>query len=185
MSNIDFDNILTSELGWAVDQKRSLTPQDSQEAFQMRVRAVGPNGEIATIPGAIWSDRQQQRRVMQAVSEACKEIGAAAIVVTSDARFLLPKNFSEHFNIPMVTLDTMESWEKERQRIMKGYGNLMGNLPRHTWDEALICSIYGPRVKKFGMLAYRAKGPEFVFDPPIITNEESKFQQYMIPAWWQ
>lgn len=178
---IDFDGILQAEMAWAMEQKRRLSVA-RQDDFQMRVSVVGQRGEIARTP-IQWDSEALKRRVMRALSQACKELDAAAVVVASDVRCLNLEAFCAFFSIAVPKgREDMDAFERERQRVMEPYDFYMGNLPRELWEEYLMVFAHGPRVKRALRCAYRVEGGSFVFEP--VAEDGGVMSIPMIPAWW-
>jgi hypothetical protein len=178
----DLDLLLQEEIMWAIAQKQKC-PVDEPEAFAMRVKVIGPIGQIANTP-LQWGSMEQQHAMMAALSEVCKRTYAQAAIITTDIRYLLPEQFCEHFGLPMPTPATLKQWNKERERVMKPFNYEFGKLPRHTWEEALMATAYGPRVSKMVTAKYQVQGNGFVFQPPERLPDNGGLQVCMLPAWW-
>ena len=178
--------LLHDESAWAIETKRKSDIRDD-DTFPQRIKIVGPNGEIARTPLLTWRSEAEKYRVMAVVSECCKLAFAQAVVVTTDTRYLLTDEFSDHFGIARPTEETMDAWMKERFRVMKPYNHYMGNLPRHLFAEMLTVVIYGPRIKRMATVKYTLKDTAFAFEPVHLidgANGVDKLQLNMIPAWW-
>jgi hypothetical protein len=180
MTEIDWDVLLRDEMGWAIEQRRRLK---GDEDFRMRVRIVGPNGEMANTP-IQWQNAQEKSRWMRALSTTCKMTFAQAAIITSDARLLNTPGFCKRFNLVEPGPSGWEAFEIERRRIMKGYDFYMGNLPRDCFNDTLMVAIYGPKVCKIGATMYSEVNGEIVFDP-MDAKVEGKTKVFMLPAWWQ
>lgn len=176
---MDWDALLASEIEWAKKQRRRVK---GEEEFEMRVRIVGPGGEVANTP-LRWTSENEKRRAMVALSLTCGMVGAKAAIVVSDSRFLNVPNFCKVFKIAEPKPGTYEEWNQARHRIMEGFDHYMGNLPRETWDEALLVFIYGPKVKRFATIPYLTLGDQLEFEP-VRDDKEGAVTINMLPPWW-
>jgi hypothetical protein len=181
MSDFDFTALLHKEMAWAIEQKRACAV-DRQDDFNMRVKVVGPIGQIATTP-LRWEDEDQKRACMRAVSATCKIMMAQGVVVASDTRHYNMPKFCEFFHIPEPhTAEESKIWEIERRRIMKPYDYYIGNLPRALWLEALMVMARGPRVNLAMRSEYNVVDRTFVFETPVLISEQIDIR--MVPPWW-
>jgi hypothetical protein len=177
----DFDSLLREEINWAITQKLALSVQH-QDDFRMRVKIVGPQGQVANTP-VIWHDEDEKLRAMNAVSRTCRIVSAQAVMVTSDVRVLNVEAFCAHFNLAVPhSAAELKTFQKERWRVMEPYDYYMGNLPRPLWSELLMTFAYGPCVRKMLSLPYRVVDETFVFDEVKVDHEG--LQIPMIPVWW-
>lgn len=176
---VDWDQLLRSEMEWAIQQKRNVTGDDE---FVMRVKVVGPHGEIADTP-VRWSSEEEKRKAMWAVSQAAKMTASQAVMITSDARYLNVTGFCKRFDIAQPTPGNWEAFEQERRRVMKGFGFYMGNLPRDCFDDNLLVAIRGPRVTRMAVTKYAFVNGIVVFEPTL-EDKDAKITVSMVPAWW-
>jgi hypothetical protein len=179
-TEIDWDQILRQEMDWAIEQKRKVTGDDE---FTMRVKVVGPYGQIANTP-VVWRNEQEKRKAMWAVSQTAKMTVSQAVIVTSDARFLNVPGFCKRFGIAEPTPGNLEAFDLERRRVMKGFDFYMGNLPRDCFDENLLVAIRGPRVCRMAIAKYTVVKGVVVFEPTM-EDKDAKVIVNMVPEWWQ
>jgi hypothetical protein len=182
MTDIDYDRILRREMRWAIQTKQQCKATDPDD-FPMRVSVTGPKGELVRTP-IRWGSMADKYDVMELLSGMCKMVHASAAIITTDARFLNIDAFCIEFNLPTPTPENSEAWEEQRRRVMEPYGFEMKNLPRHTFDETLICSAYGPRIAKMHMTPYDVVAGRFVFQPSTMTGDDEAVRVNMIPQWW-
>jgi hypothetical protein len=180
MTEKDWDLMLRQEMDWAIAQRKELKGGDDN--FRMRIKIVGPGGQIANTP-LIWHNEEEKRRVMFALSRTCQIVLAQAAIIVSDTRFLNVPGFCKHFKIPEPGPGTWDDFERERLRILKGYDFYMGNLLRDTWEEALMVAIKGPGICVMASTPYRAEGGQYVFEP-MKDSRGGKTEVNMLPAWW-
>lgn len=175
----NWDQLLNEEMEWGMGQLRRLKGKD--DSFEMRVKVIGPNGEIAKTP-LRWRDEQEKRRAMAALSHCCMVMAAQAAMVCSDARFLNTPAFCRHFEIPEPTPTTLDAFEKNRRRIMEPYDYYMGNLPPELYHDILMVWIEGPRVKRFAVMPYSRVDGRLQFEPK--EEPPTSVQILMLPKWW-
>jgi hypothetical protein len=176
------ESIMKHEMAEAIRQKRACRIDD-ENAFAMRVSIVGPGGQVAEVPFMQWKNRDEKRLKMHILSALCKKVSATAALVVSDARYIVPEAFCEHFKLPFPQTETF--WD-DYQRVMADFDYDMENLPRQLWEEALMVVAYGPRVTKMMMAKYSVVNRVYVFEPSEMMpgGDHGKTQVEMIPAWW-
>jgi hypothetical protein len=177
---VDWDELLREEMGWAMRQKRNVI---GDEQFTMRVKAIGPGGQIAKLP-IVWRNEDEKRRAMWAVSRVAKDTLSQAVMVTSDARFLNTTGFCKRFGIAEPTVATLEEFNRERFRVMKGFDDYMGNLPNDCYYENLIVAIRGPQVCRMASTRYALVNGALVFEPMDDNKNATTLRMDLIPAWW-
>jgi hypothetical protein len=177
---VDWDGLLKSEMGWAIAQRREVQGEDE---FKMRVKIVGPKGEVATTP-FVWNSERHKHLVMKLVSEMCKMLNAQAAIIVSDTRFLNVPGFCKCFQIPEPGPGTWDAFHRERMKIMARFDYYFGNLPRETWDEALLVAIKGPRICRAAMTRYVNDGGKISFEP-MNEMRDGNVHVGMLPTWWQ
>jgi hypothetical protein len=180
IAEMDWDAMLRDEMDWAIAQRRQIRGEDE---FTMRVKIVGPHGEVAVAP-LQWTSGPEKRRAMSVLSATCCLVGALAAIIVSDSRFLDIPAFCKYFQIAEPQAGSFDAFERDRQRIMQGYDFYMGNLPRETFKEALVVAIRGPRVCRISTVEYTVADEEFTF-LSAVSARDGAVEVQMLPAWWQ
>lgn len=176
---MDWDGLLKSEMDAAVRQRARLKGDDE---FVMSVKMVSSRGDIADTC-LIWRDGEDKRLVMKLVAQCCQVLGAQAVLVTSDARFLDVDGFCRRFNVPRPEAG-FEAFDRERRRVMAGFGDYMGNLPNDCYNDVLIVAVKGPSINRFVSTAYRVTENDIVFSKT--EEQQTGFVEInLIPTWWK
>jgi hypothetical protein len=184
VGEVDWDELVRDEMDWAIKERRRVK---GEEEFVMRVRIVGPHGELANTP-LVWRDEQEKRSAMRALSFTCKITGAQAAVIVSDTRWLDVPGFCKCFNIPepdFKVAGQYEEFEARRREIMPGFDWYMGNLPSECWKEALMVAVHGPKVKRLEIIEYRHDGDRLIFQDKMGDKDLGKVEIPMLPKWWE
>jgi hypothetical protein len=182
MADTNFGALLAEEMDWAISQKRRLGVEAGDNSFQMRVRIVGPNGELATTPLS-WTSMDEKYRAMAALAEVCRITFARAAMVCSDVRTLNTEAFCVRYGV-VRPQDDMDGFERGRLRVMEEQiGSLsFEDLPRDLCIEALMVFIKGPKVQLAQVCGYSVVDGVYVFEKPV--DLDGRVTIGMLPEWW-
>jgi hypothetical protein len=157
-------------------------------------QCAGIVGEGASTSGMIpmfWKDEEEKRRLFLALSMTAKQTNAKAVFLIADSRWTNSTLMCEHFNLPNPLNKGdkgFEDFKREYQKVMSRHNYEIRRLPRHLWNEAVIVALKGPGIKPILRLASYVEGKrdtvEWLKEPPIKPDDESRAQINLLPDWW-
>jgi hypothetical protein len=175
---IDIDSMLTDETFKAIQAKRNLKPDDP---FQVRVNILLHTGQVIPAPPVIFDSKEHQRHLMGLLSRLLRVLGATAVTITTDTRYLNTEAFARHFGIPAPIADKQEFFDNYH-KIMGQHGGDMSALPSILWNEGLCVIMVGKGIARMAMTHYTVKDGQYTFDTTEFASKGVEVG--MIPPWW-